>query len=101
MCRERYQINLITIIDERKENRKIQLNSTWENFGELDLSDCTPIQKRYALCGKRKIRTPVLVVCYTNHALDQFLEGILKFCPAYSESNTYIQLPPCQLHAFQ
>ena len=24
---------------------------------------------------------PMLVVCYTNHALDQFLEGILAFCP--------------------
>eukprot|EP00439_Symbiodinium_sp_Y106_P077849 s1091_g16.t1 len=24
--------------------------------------------------------SPVLVVCYTNHALDQFLEGIFKFC---------------------
>ncbi|KAL8181432.1 UNVERIFIED_CONTAM: hypothetical protein K2H54_001711 [Gekko kuhli] len=24
-------------------------------------------------------RTPCLVVCYTNHALDQFLEGILQF----------------------
>ncbi|XP_076448801.1 NFX1-type zinc finger-containing protein 1-like isoform X2 [Babylonia areolata] len=24
---------------------------------------------------------PILVVCYTNHALDQFLEGILSFCP--------------------
>lgn len=23
---------------------------------------------------------PILVVCYTNHALDQFLEGILPFC---------------------
>ncbi|KAK6982966.1 NFX1-type zinc finger-containing protein 1 [Biomphalaria glabrata] len=23
---------------------------------------------------------PILVVCYTNHALDQFLEGILEFC---------------------
>ncbi|CAL1544822.1 unnamed protein product [Lymnaea stagnalis] len=23
---------------------------------------------------------PILVVCYTNHALDQFLEGILSFC---------------------
>ncbi|KAL3859446.1 hypothetical protein ACJMK2_009666 [Sinanodonta woodiana] len=23
---------------------------------------------------------PLLVVCYTNHALDQFLEGILRFC---------------------
>ncbi|XP_056130189.1 NFX1-type zinc finger-containing protein 1 [Lampris incognitus] len=25
--------------------------------------------------------TPVLVVCYTNHALDQFLEGIHRFLP--------------------
>ncbi|CAL1544824.1 unnamed protein product, partial [Lymnaea stagnalis] len=23
---------------------------------------------------------PILIVCYTNHALDQFLEGILAFC---------------------
>ncbi|KAF6024122.1 ZNFX1 [Bugula neritina] len=23
---------------------------------------------------------PMLIVCYTNHALDQFLEGILEFC---------------------
>nr|XP_020660108.1 NFX1-type zinc finger-containing protein 1-like [Pogona vitticeps] len=27
-------------------------------------------------------RTPCLVVCYTNHALDQFLEGILEFLPS-------------------
>uniref|UniRef100_A0A2C9K677 NFX1-type zinc finger-containing protein 1 n=1 Tax=Biomphalaria glabrata TaxID=6526 RepID=A0A2C9K677_BIOGL len=25
--------------------------------------------------------SPILVVCYTNHALDQFLDGIVKFCP--------------------
>jgi len=25
-------------------------------------------------------RSPILVVCYTNHALDQFLEGIFNFC---------------------
>ena len=24
---------------------------------------------------------PILVVCYTNHALDQFLEGIIEFMP--------------------
>lgn len=24
--------------------------------------------------------SPILVVCYTNHALDQFLDGIRKFC---------------------
>ncbi|XP_019734924.1 NFX1-type zinc finger-containing protein 1 isoform X2 [Hippocampus comes] len=26
--------------------------------------------------------SPMLVVCYTNHALDQFLEGIFKFMPS-------------------
>lgn len=26
-----------------------------------------------------KINKPIIVVCYTNHALDQFLEGILQF----------------------
>ena len=25
------------------------------------------------------LQSPILIVCYTNHALDQFLEGILKF----------------------
>ena len=24
--------------------------------------------------------SPIVVICYTNHALDQFLEGILSFC---------------------
>jgi hypothetical protein len=27
----------------------------------------------------REHRQPILVVCYTNHALDQFLEGILQY----------------------
>ena len=27
-------------------------------------------------------QAPILVVCYTNHALDQFLEGMLPFCPS-------------------
>uniref|UniRef100_A0A663DY54 Uncharacterized protein n=1 Tax=Aquila chrysaetos chrysaetos TaxID=223781 RepID=A0A663DY54_AQUCH len=27
-------------------------------------------------------RPPLLVVCYTNHALDQFMEGILQFQPS-------------------
>lgn len=29
----------------------------------------------------RNDKRPILVVCYTNHALDQFLEGISGFCP--------------------
>lgn len=31
---------------------------------------------------------PILVVCYTNHALDQFLEGIARFC----EKNKLIRI---------
>lgn len=27
----------------------------------------------------RRAPSPILVICYTNHALDQFLEGIMKF----------------------
>lgn len=34
------------------------------------------------LSNRKKIDLgPILVVCYTNHALDQFLEGIHKFQP--------------------
>ncbi|CAH1269009.1 ZNFX1 [Branchiostoma lanceolatum] len=29
---------------------------------------------------RRHCNRPILVVCYTNHALDQFLEGITEFC---------------------
>ena len=32
--------------------------------------------------GAGKAACPILVVCYTNHALDQFLEGIHSFCRA-------------------
>ena len=32
--------------------------------------------------GEGKRACPILVVCYTNHALDQFLEGIHVFCKA-------------------
>lgn len=31
--------------------------------------------------NKKPARHPILVVCYTNHALDQFLEGIHEFHP--------------------
>ena len=29
--------------------------------------------------GQRNQPSPILLVCYTNHALDQFLEGVLQF----------------------
>lgn len=30
-------------------------------------------------------QTPILIACYTNHALDQFLEGIMKYCATDGE----------------
>lgn len=30
------------------------------------------------ICNPYRVRSPILVMCLTNHALDQFLEGILK-----------------------
>ncbi|EFX83237.1 hypothetical protein DAPPUDRAFT_301907 [Daphnia pulex] len=35
--------------------------------------------KRYWVGVEKPKPTPILVICYTNHALDQFLEGIMKF----------------------
>ncbi|XP_067947233.1 NFX1-type zinc finger-containing protein 1-like [Watersipora subatra] len=36
--------------------------------------------ERELLCPDR-VLNQMLIVCYTNHALDQFLEGMLYFCP--------------------
>ncbi|XP_057379336.1 NFX1-type zinc finger-containing protein 1-like [Daphnia carinata] len=35
--------------------------------------------KQYWVGLEKPQPTPILVICYTNHALDQFLEGIMKF----------------------
>lgn len=34
----------------------------------------------HSIVGTKQQVSPILVVCYTNHALDQFLEGMLPFC---------------------
>ena len=41
----------------------------------------TWIHGEEVLRGRRReiTQTPILVICYTNHALDQFLEGIFDF----------------------
>ena len=36
-------------------------------------------QRLIELFGGSARRVPILVICYTNHALDQFLEGIMAF----------------------
>ncbi|CAG5132361.1 unnamed protein product [Candidula unifasciata] len=40
------------------------------------------IENQETIAGHKKKRgNPILVICYKNHALDQFLEGVLTFCP--------------------
>ncbi|XP_015379679.1 PREDICTED: NFX1-type zinc finger-containing protein 1-like [Diuraphis noxia] len=39
----------------------------------------TFIKNLYCLEQSNKLKNPIIIVCYTNHALDQFMEGILKF----------------------
>ena len=38
-----------------------------------------PRRQRYDPVNLRRRSSPILIICYTNHALDQFLEGIAKF----------------------
>lgn len=38
------------------------------------------IENMHVISGSETETSPILVVCYTNHALDQFLEGVLEFC---------------------
>lgn len=39
----------------------------------------TIIKNLYQFGVPNRLKNPILVVCYTNHALDQFMEGIIKF----------------------
>ena len=48
--------------------------SKWDTGTELLDEN---VEDRFLLSERR----PILVVCFTNHALDQFLEGIHKFHP--------------------
>ncbi|KAH9488057.1 NFX1-type zinc finger-containing protein 1 [Bulinus truncatus] len=40
----------------------------------------TLLSNKFVRTGMMIQSDPILVVCYTNHALDQFLEGVLTFC---------------------
>ena len=53
-----------------------EYHDTGYGYGSVDI-----MPERARLCPPADLNVPILVVCYTNHALDQFLEGILKFCP--------------------
>ncbi|KAF6028545.1 ZNFX1 [Bugula neritina] len=44
-----------------------------------------------------RMNRPILVVCYTNHALDQFLEGILGFCKC-SDTTVLLETESSVMH---
>ena len=57
-----------------------------ENNKQVIVSTCYFTDDRYLKRMAKKegtmaiMQRPILIVCFTNHALDQFLEGMLDFC---------------------
>ena len=39
------------------------------------------LQKNRHVWNSQGNQKPIIIICYTNHALDQFLEGVRRFCP--------------------
>ena len=52
---------------------------TGKTFLGLKVVELLLKNKTFWSQSPRSEPSPILVICYTNHALDQFLEGILKF----------------------
>ena len=52
---------------------------------------------RETKCSEARLEQ-ILVVCYTNHALDQFLEGMLDFCPKEGKAHKYIRMVVYNIH---
>ncbi|KAF8778266.1 NFX1-type zinc finger-containing protein 1 [Argiope bruennichi] len=78
-------------ISERLKNVTVLSSSFWPTCEDLNLDPSQYAALKAALTKEftiiqgptrkpcRRNPSPILVVCYTNHALDQFLEGILNF----------------------
>jgi len=54
---------------------------TGKTYIALKVVQCLLDNTRYWFGADSKLGCPILVICYTNHALDQFLEGIVKAVP--------------------
>jgi tRNA A37 threonylcarbamoyladenosine biosynthesis protein TsaE len=52
---------------------------TGKTFLGLKIVQALLHNKQYWVGVEKPQPTPILVICYTNHALDQFLEGIMQF----------------------
>ena len=55
-------------------------NDTTNNSETESRKICEDCEHRRKVA--RYTTNPILLVCYTNHALDQFMEGVLEFCSA-------------------
>lgn len=53
------------------------VNTIWNNALHYKNLTMAPADGRGT--DTNELKLPILIVCYTNHALDQFLEGMLKF----------------------
>ncbi|KAH7438223.1 hypothetical protein KP509_04G006300 [Ceratopteris richardii] len=62
---------------------KVLLNNLWRPRLEPSWQDhdwnASPERKRIKLEDNMRMDGPLLVLCYTNQALDQFLEGVIEF----------------------
>ena len=59
--------------ESNKESKLSPLVNPTVELAEERMEDDTPHNPEPTIDG------PILLACYTNHALDQFLEGILEF----------------------
>ncbi len=60
-------------------------------------------KKHWNNCNDLNSKSPILVVCFTNHALDQFLEGITQFTTSLIRVGSRSQnesLKPYEINAF-
>ncbi len=117
---KRLEINVLdeSAWESMKENREIQLDQSQLNAIKMSLTkEISVIQgppgtgKTYiglkiveALLTNRHVwdppgNSPILVMCYTNHALDQFLEGILQMTIDTPSRLTHFNRP--QLYSLQ
>ena len=68
--------NLLRIMESDKPAKSSHFSSTTSLSPDNVPITPTPHNKIAAPTNR-----PILLVCYTNHALDQFMEGVLEFCP--------------------
>lgn len=54
---------------------------TGKTYVGLNVMEILLKNQNKMFCSEGSSPSPILVLCFTNHALDQFLEGVYEFCP--------------------